>query len=108
MYISDLLESIKKTFSSWLNISHEFAIHPVLAAFALVFFISIGTTSAAERSLPGEILYALKTRVNEPLQGVLAVSPVAKAEWNAGLATRRLEEAGQIVLVRGESGGDFV
>ncbi len=84
-------ESFFAYLESW-NITSEIAIHPVLASFALVFFVSIGTSFAAERALPGEALYALKTRVNEPVQGALALSPVSRAEWNASLATRRLEE----------------
>jgi hypothetical protein len=63
--------------------------------FALVFVIvaGVGASYAAESALPGDPLYALKVSVNEPVQGVLAVSPVAKAEWDTELISRRLEEA---------------
>jgi hypothetical protein len=69
------------------------ALRPVGFAFALVLVVGIGTSYAAEAALPGDPLYALKVSVTEPIQGVLAVSPVAKAEWNTELLSRRLEEA---------------
>lgn len=69
------------------------ALRPVGFAFALVLVVGIGTSYAAETALPGDPLYAIKVGVTEPIQGVLSVSPVAKAEWNTELLSRRLEEA---------------
>lgn len=69
------------------------ALRPVGFAFALVLVVGIGTSYAAENALPGDPLYAIKVGLTEPIQGILSVSPVAKAEWNTELLSRRLEEA---------------
>ena len=62
-------------------------------AFAVVLFVGIGTSYAAEAALPGDPLYAIKVGVTEPIRGALAVSQAAKAQWNAELVSRRLAEA---------------
>jgi hypothetical protein len=69
------------------------SLRPVGFAFALVLVVGIGTSYAAETALPGDPLYAIKVGITEPIQGVLAVSPVARAEWDTELLSRRLEEA---------------
>jgi hypothetical protein len=46
-------------------------------------------------------LYSFKTRVNEPIQGALAMSPQAKAEWSAELTSRRLQEAEELAATGG-------
>ncbi len=69
------------------------SLRPVSFAFAFVLIVGIGTSYAAETALPGDPLYAIKVGVTEPMQGVLNVSPVAKAEWDTELLSRRLEEA---------------
>ena len=64
-----------------------------LAALALVMIVSSGTAYAAEGSLPGGLLYPVKISVLEPLSVALATSPTAKAEANATIAGKRVEEA---------------
>lgn len=54
---------------------------------------SAGVSYAAESALPGDALYPVKTRVNEPLRGALASSPVQKAEWAMHIADERAKEA---------------
>ena len=71
---------------------------PVLAGVLIVFLVSGSASYAAADALPGDFLYAIKTRVNEPIQGALAVSEEAKADWSTTLAARRLEEAGALAL----------
>ena len=66
---------------------------PALAGFLIIFLVGGGTSYAAADALPGDILYAIKTRVNEPITSALALSPEAKASVSATLAVRRLEEA---------------
>lgn len=62
----------------------------------LVFALGAGTSYAAEGALPGNPLYAVKIHVNEQIEGAFAVSPQAKAQWNAQLAARRLQEAEEL------------
>jgi len=61
-------------------------------AAVLVLFASVGTSYAAQGSLPGDALYAVKVNVNEKVASVMAITPVARAQFDAGLAERRLEE----------------
>ena len=68
-------------------------LHPVALALVLVLGLGVGTSYAAERALPGDVLYPVKLNVTESLQGALAVSDEAKAQWNAKRASRRLAEA---------------
>lgn len=67
------------------------------AAFLLVVIIigyGSSATLAAEGSLPGDILYPVKTRVVEPLARLVAArSPVAEAKFETRLLEKRLEEA---------------
>lgn len=48
---------------------------------------------AAERSVPGEVLYLVKTGVNEPVQAQFATSPYEKIEFETKLVERRVAEA---------------
>lgn len=64
----------------------------VSTALVLILFAGIGTSYAAQASLPGDSLYAVKVNVNEKIASVMAVTPVARAQFDAGLAERRLEE----------------
>lgn len=65
---------------------------PAFAAIVLFLFTG-GTAYAAQGALPGDPLYGFKVNVNETLQGALALSPSAKADWAVERASRRLEEA---------------
>jgi len=48
---------------------------------------------AAEGSVPGDALYQVKVGVNENIRSAMALSGEAKANWEARVAERRLEEA---------------
>jgi|CXWL01.1.fsa_nt_gi hypothetical protein len=63
------------------------------AAMLLVILVTGSTTYAAEGTLPGDILYPIKTKISEPLQTALIPSAKGKAVWHSLLAERRLEEA---------------
>jgi len=67
--------------------------HPLAAALVLFLCVGVGTSYAAEGALPGDVLYPVKIHVNESVQGALAVSNEAKAQWNVTRASRRLAEA---------------
>ncbi len=65
---------------------------------ALILFVFVagsggGTSYAAQTALPGDLLYAVKIHVNEFVEIALATTPTAKAEAQAVLAERRVEEA---------------
>ncbi|MDE2213008.1 MAG: hypothetical protein KGJ34_00510 [Patescibacteria group bacterium] len=55
-----------------------------------------GTAYAAQGSLPGDLLYPVKIHVDEPVRGAFAVTPTAKAQWNAEVAQERLQEAQEL------------
>lgn len=82
---------------------HSVALQRTASAFAVFVFLigsGGGTSYAAQAALPGELLYAVKIHVNEFVETALATSPVAKAEVQAVLAERRVEEA-QTLASRG-------
>lgn len=47
----------------------------------------------AEQSKPGDVLYLVKTGINEPIQGQLVNSPYEKIEFETKLMERRITEA---------------
>ncbi len=74
------------------NMQHMYA----KIATILILLSGTGTAFAAENTVPGDTLYPVKVHVNEPVRGILAVSPEAKAHWDAQLAERRLDEASKL------------
>ncbi|MGE5541202.1 MAG: hypothetical protein ACM3TU_02875 [Bacillota bacterium] len=62
-------------------------------ALALFLIVGSGVTFAAEGSVPGDSLYALKIHVNEPVMSALAPTAAGQARLAATLATRRVNEA---------------
>src|SRR3989344_2555721 len=66
---------------------------PLAAALVLVLVSGTGISYAAESALPGDVLYAVKTKVNEPVKVARATNAEAKAEAQMELAERRIEEA---------------
>ena len=67
---------------------------------SLLIFIMIGGTLAyaAEGSVPGDLLYPIKMNITEPIRDILAITPLARAKWEAEKAIRRLDEAKKLVL----------
>jgi hypothetical protein len=81
--------------SPYFLFAYQFMQARVLAPLAvvLVVFAGAGTAAAAQGSLPGDALYPVKVSVNEAVEVALATTPVAKAQVQAKLAQRRVEEA---------------
>ncbi len=52
----------------------------------------------AETALPGENLYFIKVDLSEPLRDFFNTAPADKAEWESIKASRRLEEAADLVI----------
>jgi hypothetical protein len=63
------------------------------AAFVLLVLAGGGTAFAAKGALPGDLLYSVKTIVNEPVEGALALSVESKIKFHSDVAQTRLEEA---------------
>lgn len=69
---------------------------------ALVLLVSgTGVSQAASRALPGDFLYPVKVRVNEPVARALAPSASAKAEADIRHAEERLREV-EVLAARSE------
>lgn len=66
---------------------------PIAASLVMVLIFGSGISFAAENALPGDVLYNVKTGVNEPLRVALATDAEAKAEVQMEIAERRIEEA---------------
>lgn len=69
-------------------------VHPVRIAVATLVVLVVVTTPvtfAAERSLPGDRLYVVKTVINEPLVGAF-VAEAEKDEYQQSLVVRRASE----------------
>lgn len=59
-----------------------------------------GTVSfAAEGALPGNVLYPVKTEINERVRSMASVTPQAKAGWDVVLVERRLSEMKEVGLM---------
>lgn len=65
---------------------------------ALIVALLLGGSAsiAAENTAPGDVLYPVKIGVNENVRTALSFSEEAKANWQARLAERRLEEAEEL------------
>lgn len=66
---------------------------PIVAVALILAILGGGTSFAAEGSLPGDLLYPVKVKVNEQVAAALRVSDDSKARFQAELAEKRLKEA---------------
>lgn len=77
---------------------------PVLSSVAVSLWLAIaaafiavsGTAFVAENAEPGDVLYSMKTNVNERVLGSLVFSPAAEARLKSILALRRAGESGEL------------
>ncbi len=75
-------------------------------AYASMFALLIGTSAtsyAAERSLPGDILYPVKTNINEEVAKTLSVTKKQKAKTNVKLVEKRMSELTEMVVKEKDS-----
>lgn len=98
--LGHILDSSKKTvpspwtlysFKVWIEQNRSMTICSVIALILIV--SSTNIAFAAKGSLPGDLLYPIKTQVIEPIEGTLAITPTAKAKFNVSIADTRLQEA---------------
>ena len=92
-------EAIKSNILSVVRVAvpprHIFVLRPMMIGFSLLVFlaISFGIGAAAEKTLPGDLLYPVKIGINEKMRSVLAFSEESKAEVETELSEQRLSEA---------------
>src|SRR3989338_1442380 len=73
-----------------------------LAVLLVIFILAGGGVAmAAEKSLPGDLLYPIKIHINESAKSLTAVSPEAKGKFEVEKLEQRLQEA-EILSNRGE------
>ncbi len=77
-------------------------LRPALAAAAILVLVSVGATSAAASSIPGDPLYAVK-RAAEDVRLALTFDDVARTQLLSELTDRRLEELAEIAKLRPSS-----
>ena len=92
------MPSVEATpFNSLAFLGNIFAHSRVLVAGTLAFVLVItgssATALAAEKAVPGDVLYGVKVLVNEPVAEVFAGAGAGRARHHAKLAVRRVEEA---------------
>lgn len=92
--VSDRLKSQNRGNILFFNTQHMYA----KIATLLILLSGSGTAFAAENTIPGDSLYPIKIHINEPVREALAVSSEAKANWNAEVAERRLDEASKLAV----------
>lgn len=68
-------------------------------SFAALFLVFFGVSFAAERSLPGDLFYPIKTGVNEKLAEFASFSEFDRASLELKLADRRLEEIEELAVL---------
>lgn len=66
-------------------------------ALLLIVLMGSGAASAAEGSLPGNVLYPIKTRITEPVRAAFSLSPQARSEFETERVHRRLSEYAHLV-----------
>lgn len=74
--------------------------------YASMFALLIGTSAtslAAEGALPGDILYPVKTEVNEAVVKSLSFSPSAKAKVAVNLMDKRMNELTEMIVTEVDS-----
>src|SRR3989338_433804 len=76
----------------WFFLPLKFLPMPVFGLI-LVLAVGGGTAFAAERAIPGDVLYPVKIHVNEEVVGALKIGEEKNADWELKRAERRAQEA---------------
>lgn len=72
---------------------HFNTLYTKVAGGVLAIILVVGIPLAAERSVPGDVLYLVKTGLNENVQSQFANSPYEKVAFETKLLERRISEA---------------
>ncbi|MFA5841905.1 MAG: DUF5667 domain-containing protein [Candidatus Paceibacterota bacterium] len=89
---ASFVRTLREAFIGYSSFSYAFAV------FAVLLLSGSSVIFAAERSVPGSILYGVKVDVIEPIRGKFVKTPEARAKWEVSKAERRLEEAEKLAL----------
>ena len=85
--LEDHITSNQPILSTWYSTLKQPAM--VVAAF---FFIFTGISIAAEGTVPGDSLYAVKVNINETVMGLTSFNSVSEAENQSRITARRIAE----------------
>ncbi len=66
-------------------------------ALLVLLLVISGVSWSAEAALPGELLYPVKTEVNERVMGVLTMDSESRARYETQLIERRLDEMAHLI-----------
>jgi hypothetical protein len=83
---------------SFFHFGFMFRRHLVLASLAAIFFVGSGVAMSANGSLPNELLYNVKTKINEPIALFLTPTSQGKATMKVAFVNRRLQEFSMVTL----------
>lgn len=75
----------------------HFSYRAVIISFVLVFSLSIGTTYASFSSLPGDVLYPIKTNFTEPMIKFTKKTKEEKEAFDLVLADTRISEIEELI-----------
>jgi hypothetical protein len=92
-------EGVQKTLSTYATGDQTFKVinFDISRAFrwsgALVIVLVLGTSFLAEKSIPGDALYAIKVGFNEEIRSTMAIGSYEKIVWETERLNRRISEA---------------
>lgn len=84
---------------SWLYLFNFKKPMPIIATILIALMLGGGVSAAAEKSLPGDLLYPVKIYANEEVRSAASLTKTAKASWDVELAERRLDEAAKLAVL---------
>lgn len=91
----DIVE--ERTLKSPYFSAFHFSYRMFITAFALVLLISVSTTEASKNSIPGDILYPIKTTIREPLIKFTKINQKERADFDLVLADTRIQELEELI-----------
>ena len=90
----------KSPYGAFFNFSFIRSKRVLVPAFAIILLLLGGGTSyAAQRALPGDILYPIKINVNEKIADLMAVTKEAKVKLNKKIIKTRLGEMDKLISI---------
>jgi len=97
---SSVVSPYQSEISAWsfVKVLHNFRFQYTSLAFAIILIAGSGISAAAEGTVPGDLLYVVKTDVNENVKGWLAISHESKVSLEAQFAETRLKEVEKLAV----------